>query len=132
MSHFNQKGVFMTRNMDLVRTILLDVEKRKPACGTWEFEPFLEGKDTTTVVEHLNLLINEGLLTGTASYIPESDFSEVSDINITWKGYEFLSLSRDDSIWKIAKDKILKELGSIPISLLMEYMKNLAKSKLGL
>ena len=122
----------MTRNMDLVRTILLDVEKRKPACGTWESEPFLEGKDKAMVVEHLNLLINEGFLTGTADYIPESGFSEVSDINLTWKGYEFLSLSRDDGIWKMAKDKILKEGISFSISLLMEYLKTLAKSKLGL
>lgn len=122
----------MTRNMDLVRTILLDVEKRKPACGTWDYEAFLEGEDTAKVVEHLNLLINEGFLTGKASYIPESDFSEVSDINLTWKGYEFLSLSRDDSIWKIAKDKILDTGIAFSLSLLMEYLKNLAKSKLGL
>lgn len=122
----------MTRNMELIRAILLDVEKRKSAYGIWEAEPFFEGKNAATVTEHLNLLINEGFLTGTADYIPESDFSEVSNINLTWKGYEFLSLSRDDSIWKIAKDKILKELGSIPISMLMEYMKKLAKYKLGL
>lgn len=122
----------MTRNMELIRAILLDVEKRKPAYGIWEAEPFFEGKDAATVIEHLNLLINEGFLIGTADYIPESDFSEVSNINLTWKGYEFLSLSRDDSIWKIAKDKILKELGTVSISVLMKYLENLAKSKLGL
>lgn len=122
----------MTRNMELIRAILLDVEKRKPAYGIWEAQPFFEGKDAATVIEHLNLLINEGFLTGTASYIPESDFSEVSDINLTWTGYEFLSLSRDDSVWKIAKDKILDTGIAFSLSLLMEYLKNLAKSKLGL
>lgn len=122
----------MTRNMDLIRAILLDVEKRKPAYGIWETEPFFEGKDVATVMDYLNLLINEGLLTGTADYIPESGFSEVSNINLTWKGYEFLSLSRDDCIWKTAKDKILNAGVAFSISLLMEYLKNLAKSKIGL
>lgn len=122
----------MTRNMDLIRVILLDVEKRKPACGIWDAEPFFEGKDSATVVEHLNLLIEEGYLTGAADYIPESDFSEVSNINLTWKGHEFLSLSRDNGIWKTAKDKILDAGIAFSIPLIMEYLKNLAKSKLGL
>lgn len=122
----------MTRNMDLIRAILLDVEKRKPACGIWDAEPFFEGKDSATVVEHLNLLIEEGYLTGAADYIPESDFSEVSNINLTWKGHEFLSLSQDSGIWKSAKDKILDAGIAFSIPLLMEYLKNLAKLKLGL
>ena len=122
----------MTRNMNLIRAILLDVEKRKPACGIWDAEPFFEGKDSATVVEHLNLLIEEGYLTGAADYIPESDFSEVSNINLTWKGHEFLSLSCDESIWNMAKEKIIDAGKSFCISLLMEYLKTLAKSKLGL
>lgn len=122
----------MTRNMDLIRAILLDVEKRKPACGIWDAEPFFEGKDSATVVEHLILLIEEGYLTGAADYIPESDFSEVSNINLTWKGHEFLSLSQDSGIWKSAKDKILDAGIAFSIPLLMEYLKNLAKLKLGL
>lgn len=122
----------MTRNMNLIRAILLDVEKRKPACDIWEAEPFFEGKDTATVIEHLNWLINEGYLTGTADYIPESDFSEISNINLTGKGYDFLCRDRNNRILKTAKDKILDAGIAFSIPLLMEYLKNLAKAKLGL
>lgn len=122
----------MKRKMDLIRAILLDVKKRQPACGIWEAEPFFEGKDSATVVEHLNLLINEGYLTGDANYIPESGFWEVSGINLTWQAHEFLSLSRNDCIWKTAKEKILGAGIAFSVPLLMELLTNLAKAKLDL
>lgn len=122
----------MKRDMDLIRSILLDVEERKPAYESWDPKSFFEDKDAAVVAEHMNLLISEGYLTGTVDYTPQSDSCFFSAIDLTWKGHEFLSLSREKHVWKVAKDKILDAGLAFSMPLLMECLKNVAKKYLNL
>ena len=118
----------MKRDMELIRSILLDIEERKPAYECWDPKPYLEGKDAAVVAEHMNLWI----MTGTVDYIPQSNRCFFSALDLTWKGHEFLSLSRENRVWKVAKDKILDAGLAFSMSLLMEYLKNVAKKYLNL
>lgn len=122
----------MKRDMELIRSILLDIEERKPAYECWDPKPYLEGKDAAVVAEHMNLLISEGYLTGTVDYIPQSNRCFFSALDLTWMGHEFLSLSRENRVWKVAKDKILDAGLAFSMPLLMEYLKNVAKKYLNL
>lgn len=122
----------MKRDMDLIRSILLDIEERKPAYECWDPKPFFEDKDAAVVAEHMNLLISEGYLSGTVDYIPQSNRCFFSAIDLTWKGHEFLSLSRESRVWKVAKDKILDAGLAFSMPLLMDCLKNVAKKFLNL
>jgi hypothetical protein len=55
----------------------------------------------------------------TTEWIPES---------LTWQGHEFLNAARDNTIWK----KALNKAGSMPISVLQEWLVQLARVATGL
>lgn len=122
----------MKRDMDLIRAILLDIETRKPAYERWDAETFFKGKDVAVVVEHVNLLIKANFLTGKAIYNPQDNSCSLFGIDLTWNGHEFLSLSRESRVWKIAKDKIIDAGLAFSMPLLMESLKNVAKNGLNL
>ncbi|MBU6391902.1 MAG: DUF2513 domain-containing protein [Planctomycetota bacterium] len=119
----------MKRNFDLIRRILLDIEK-VPAG-----EPF--GKisypeyDQPTIYEHLNLLSDGGLIK--AKIIKAgTDIIDVHISGLTWGGHDFLDSAKDDSIWQKAKDTVLKSTPSITFGILFEWLKNEVKQKFGL
>ena len=87
----------MTRNFDLLRSILLQVEA-SPATG----QPVqsLECDDSisqATLGEHIDLLIEAGLVDGEViAYDPVCFFIR----RLTGKGHDFLEHARNDTIWK--------------------------------
>jgi hypothetical protein len=42
---------------------------------------------------------------------------------LTWEGHDFLDAARDDTIWKAARDKIIKPGMSWTFSILLEWLK---------
>ena len=120
----------MKRDMDLIRAILLDIETRKSAYERWDAETFFKGKDVAVVVEHLNLLIKANFLTGKAIYSPQENTCSLFGIDLTWNGHEFLSLSRENRVWEIAKKKIIDAGLAFSMPLLMGCLKNIAKKYL--
>jgi hypothetical protein len=99
----------MERDMDLLRKILLDVEKQpNPVVET--ISPDLSSSiDETKLAYHVHLLGEAGLLTvwrigskGPAWAMPRT---------LTWQGHEFIDAMRDDTIWNKAKSGALKAGG---------------------
>ena len=89
------------------------------------------GYDAATVQAHLGLLIGDaGLLTGEELESLEGSIWIPS--GITWKGFDFLEASRDESIWAKAQESILKPTASFTFDLLLEWLKTKAKESLGL
>lgn len=102
----------MKRDMDLVRKILIKMEK------DWGYEYLLqsgrkiriEGYPDSAVHYHLRIMIEAGLIT---SVFPEGD----SNVNstyiqyppeiITWEGQEFLEAIREERTWEKLKKEAM-------------------------
>jgi SOS-response transcriptional repressor LexA len=82
----------MKRDMDLIRTILLQIEEAPPNVNRIKLK--LDGPSQDEVTEHLRLLIESGLIeaipfqsNGKERFLPK---------RLTWKGHEFLDAARND------------------------------------
>ena len=118
----------MKRDMDLVRSILLEVEKadshNKP------FKLKVEECSSDQVAHHLLLLKDAGLLEVEES----SNWNEnyVLPIRLTWSGTEFLDAARDDTRWNRAKEIVQEKGGGLMIDILKGVLTQLARQAAGL
>jgi hypothetical protein len=90
----------MKRDMDLIREILLEVEKL-PYTGGFH-KVAIEGHSEDEITYHTLLLAEADLIEATVcsvfgaeSYLP---------VRLTWAGHEFLDAAKNDTIWHQAKE----------------------------
>jgi len=114
----------MKRDMDVVRRILLHVEEAR--------EPIQSIPDCTPEVFVYNaaLLIEAGFLEGKIIGGPKGTPFAAVILRMTWQGHEFLDAARNETVWEIAKEKMLKPGMSWTFELLREVLKTLAKQQL--
>lgn len=127
----------MKRDFDLIRRILRDAENMSAMStisnlGTLGGKSFgYEGHDPKVVGEHVQLLIEAGLLDGKVS--PGMDGGAYIQVQrLTWKGHDFLDAMKDDSIWTQAKETILRPVGGVAFDVLLDWLKWKMGQKLGL
>jgi hypothetical protein len=120
----------MKRDFDLIRNLLQEVEAAKAGTTLTSHRAFQhQGYDASTIVEHLELLIEAGLLRGT----PKSSMDGPVVIScLTWSGHDFLHSMRDDTIWQKAKESVLLPAASASFEILLEWLKWQAKLHLGM
>jgi hypothetical protein len=119
----------MQRDLDLVREILLAVEKHEKMNGAaliWN-NLELDNRTQAEVVFHINLLKEAGYL----KLVKSSLASEGEDLmplilRLTWDGCEFLDAARDDKRWAQAKE-IAGQVGSFAFGLLGPLLMDLAR-----
>src|ERR1700692_3539758 len=102
MSFIMRKGRrTMERDMDLVRELLLAIERDPKLDGTLWFQAGttggfdIAGHSDAEVVYHVRMLIEEGFVAG-KMMTPTA----VLVTRLTWKGHEFLDTVRDGEIWR--------------------------------
>jgi len=118
----------MIRDLDLVRCILVEIEKSKndPALC---IDVRIDGRSEQEISYHVMILHEAGLivaknastLQGT-SWLPQ---------RLTWDGHEFLDLARKDTIWNAAKARVLDATGSVSLTLLKDVLQGITRSTLG-
>ena len=103
------------RDMDLVRTILLGVEKDgTPALRQM---PVVDGVDKSIVAYHIQMMLEAGLVSAIdASSISAKNYLEIS---LTWEGHEFLENIRDPEVWRKTKAGAAK-VGSFSLRLISD------------
>ncbi len=118
----------MKRDIDLVRKLLLEIERDPKLDGThfqagtaagFDLDP-AEYSDAE-VAYHLTMLIEEGFVTGS------KETPLVS--SLTWKGHEFLDTVRDAEVWRLTKEGA-KKAGVASVQLLWAIGTAVAKQKL--
>ncbi len=114
----------MKRDMDLIRLLLLQQE-------SGEDPPELEEYPIDLVVYNLALMIDAGFVDGTIIPDHEGSPAGASIIRLTWAGHDFLDSTRDPTIWKKAKERVLKPGISWTFSILVEFLKAEAQRQLG-
>lgn len=117
----------MKRDIDLVRKILLELEKKSQP---WAAHLALEGYDHEVVSYHIMLLSE-------ANYITAFDASSNDGIDwmperMTWAGHDFLDAARNDTLWNKAKQTIGEKVGSVSFEVLKATLAALAAASIGL
>jgi hypothetical protein len=116
----------MKRDMDLARSILLEMEKYAEPDGWADIK--IDGYSFEEVSYHIKLLWQAELIE--AKDITDGSGFDWRAISLTWKGHEFLDAARNTSHWKEAK-KIISEKGiSITFDVLKVVLSEIIKSSL--
>jgi repressor of nif and glnA expression len=118
----------MKRDLDLVRKILMEIEKKEESMG-WII-PEIESYSENEIFYHIKILEEAG-------FIEAKDLStlgtfEWAAINLTWEGHEFLDASRNETIWKKSKSIIQDKMGSASFDVLKSLLFKTAATQLGL
>jgi len=119
----------MKRDMNLIREILLAVEKADTDPGLW-IELEIPNRSQKEISYHVMLLDQAGFLS--AKNLGTKDGYAWHASSLTWVGHEFLDAARNDKVWKKAVEKAKKVAGSVSIDVLTALLKETAKDLLGL
>jgi hypothetical protein len=106
----------MKRDMDLVRLLLLEQE-----LGDAPLE--ISDYSAETIIYHLQLMSDANLIEAAFVKDGNGDAVQANVIRPTWVGHDFLDASRDNKLWALAKEKVLKPGASWTFSLLVEWLK---------
>ena len=108
----------MKRELELIRLILLEIEKQPYDQGPIEAE--IPGYTSAQISYHVLLLKDAGLIEA----IDFSTFagSDWKPTRLTWQGHEFLDASRDEGRWQKALSIMKEKAGGIAFDVLKELL----------
>lgn len=104
----------MKRDADLARQILLETENIPFDGGVHEIK--ILGYSAEEIAYHLLLARDAGLLE--VKDLSGNEYVMVRVTRLTHDGHEFLDAARSDTIWKKAKDTVLKNTGTLTLEAL--------------
>jgi len=70
----------------------------------------------------MKLLYDAGLIKALVANVWEQD-AEFLQINLTWAGQDFLDAAKDDTLWKKAKETVIKPGASFTFDVLLAWLK---------
>jgi hypothetical protein len=110
----------MKRDMEIIRTILLNVENDKYELGE---RVHVDGVPDTTCAYHVALMQDAGLVEAEIIKDVLCPYHAALIHRLTSAGHDFCDGIRQDTIWNKAKEHILKPGVSYGLSVLVEYVK---------
>lgn len=91
----------MQRNLDLVRDILLFVERKSATVDFFSVQ--IDGYSEREINYHVYLLRQQKFINGTE---PPLKHARVVVTGLTWNGHEYLDSVRSDNVWKKTKERL--------------------------
>jgi DNA-binding transcriptional ArsR family regulator len=119
----------MKRDLDLVRKILISIEQ-KPNLEPEEIT--IDGYEFQIVAFHLLILKEAGLVDAVMSEDASGELVGAFAIRLTWDGFEFLELARNDTVWQKSKKFLKDKTVSVSVAILTEILKAIVRDTLGL
>jgi hypothetical protein len=118
----------MTRDFDLIRSILLQAEQAPSSqpLQTLSIEESTPGSD---VAEHIELMIEQRLIEGE---VLSRDPLAFGIYRLTWAGHDFLENARNDTIWKKVMAEAKSKGTSMTIVVLNGLLSKAAEKYAGL
>lgn len=118
----------MKRDFDLIRSILLQVEKADTGDEllTLAIE---EGVKDVVLAEHIQLAIDAGLIEG---QVISDDPVGFAITRLTWQGHDFLEHARNDTIWKKVQAEARAKGTSVTLHVLNALLAKAAEKYAGL
>ena len=123
----------MKRDLNLFRTILLEIEKM-PAGEDWVLSRdssnlYINDSEEKNILEHLILMQDARLITKAVTKGGDG-FYELSPCNLTNEGHDFLDAVRSSSVWEKIKATVLDKGISYSIESIIFLAKKFAKEQL--
>lgn len=124
----------MKRDIDLIRTILLEVESQP--IGQSNIDLDLKEYDELTIGEHVRLLKEAGYID--ATIIPtlspsgEEIVAGYSISRLLNGGHDFLDAARNETVWNKTKDKLKSVGGSVPLEIVVNVASQVLNHMLGI
>jgi hypothetical protein len=118
--------------MDFLRELLLRIEDDQKMDGRMEAyvsapeQMGISGHSEEEFIYHLQLLIRQGFIDGTAEMIP------MTVRGLTWEGHEFVDNIRNKNIWENTKRRVSDLVGSLSVSVIAAIAESEAKKLFGL
>jgi len=110
----------MKRDMEIIRSILINAESDKYGYGE---AVRLDGVSVKTCAYHVALMQDAGLVEAQVSKSVECPYAMACIHRLTSAGHDFCDGIRQDTIWKKAKEHIIKPGASYGLSILVEWVK---------
>lgn len=89
----------MTRNLELIRGILLKAESAAPGELTLPYDFKSDDVSLPVAMEHFHLLIEAGLAEGLAVAGNGGEVIKAQLTRLTWRGHEFVSKAKNNTVW---------------------------------
>jgi uncharacterized protein DUF2513 len=126
--------VFMTRDMELIRRILVEIQSRK---NLDQKTVKIDGVDNVILGRHVEMLLEAGMIDGIRVGLGYGGYSEVMVSDLSWAGHDFISVLENTGVWnKIKESFSTAELAGMPLSIVKDVglglFKEWAKKKVGL
>lgn len=100
----------MKRDMDLVRSILLEVEAAQRPLRIAELQT--DGHSLPEVVYHVEIMRERGLIDASIVRGKGNVLLRAEVSGLTWDGQDYLDAARDERVWDKARDAIARTIGS--------------------
>ncbi len=120
----------MKRDLDLIRSLLIMMEAHEHGYAPVDIK--VDGYTEEQVGFHVHLLGDAGLAVVADTTSIGSESPSAMPQYLTWAGYEFLEAAKDETVWGLAKEKVIKPAGGVAFTVLLEWLKMEAKTRLGI
>lgn len=110
----------MRRNLEIIRSIMLNVEDDKYPYGA---SVRIDGLDSIICAHHVALILDAGLAEGRLIKTDEVGIVAGQIDRLTSLGHDFCEGIRQDTIWNKVKEKIIKPGAAYTISAVIEMVK---------
>lgn len=104
----------MQRNMDLVRQILIETEKR--SVNSADYDVKIEGYSSEEIRYHVKIMHQAGLVEA----VDRSHHGGLiwEPTSLTWEGHEFLDNIRNETVWAKTKSIVKDKGGSASLEII--------------
>jgi len=111
----NPNGIaVMTRDIELIRKILLQVQSRK---DTSRRPVEIEGYDVGIVARHVEMLLNEEYLEGKVSRGGTNGFPHIIVSDLSWSGHDLIATLNENVLAKLKQSMSPSELATLPLNI---------------
>jgi len=121
----------MERDMDLVRSILMEIEEAEDSVWANQLSDSLDA-DQESIAYHFEIMIEGGLLQGDVSKNESGSRLGAFVQRMTWEGHEFLDATRTPEIWEEAKQAFAEKSASMTFDVARKLAQKYTEQKLGL
>lgn len=117
----------MKRDMDLVRSILMEVESADDEMEVADLIGVPGGHSLPDIAYHVEMLAAHGLIDASVQRTKSGLVGGIIS-GLTWDGCDYLDAIRDDSTWQRTKKVIKDSVGSTTLSVIKEAAQIVAVS----
>lgn len=117
----------MRRDMDLIRSLLLVIERGTEPQKLPSSSIIIQGIDEATIACHIGMLVDAELIEAGHSRSGTGSHDQYLIRKLTWKGHEFIGLARNDTTWMKARSRAEKVGGALSLEVFKQVLADVAK-----